>query len=268
MLYVSGCWSLKSYILAKLFYDVHKKIQLFVATRYANLSLLKGKKFASDYSSKKKNVKFFLDTIHDSKLIVDPSKMELKFDSLQNNKKPLKIVYFGRVVQYKGIQDALYAISKIKKQSTIKIEFAIIGHGNYLGVLKNLVKDLELNSCVKFIAPIAFGRELFDEISKHDLLIALPQREDTPRSAFDAMAAGLPILAYDTYYYKDLLHSGAIITTKWRDIDLLSKTLMKITKEKSSLIEKSKKAIAFSKTNTQKIWMEKRIKWTKEALNN
>ena len=34
--------------------------------------------------------------------------------------------------------------------------------------------------------------------------------EDTPRSAFDALASGLPVLGFDLYYYTDLVVSGAV----------------------------------------------------------
>lgn len=268
MLYEAGHMNFISYIRTKLFYDVHKFLQLITAIRYADLSLLKGKKFASDFAKIGKNVKYFFDTIHDNQYILSKDKIEAKIDSVRNKEKGLKIVYFGRISEYKGVQDAIEAISKIKDASGHEIELTIIGNGDYLPEIENLVAQLKMSDCVSISPPISFGKDLFDEISKHDILIALPQREDTPRSAFDAMAAGLSILAYDTDYYKELSESGAVITTKWRDIDLLANSLLEIAAKRDRLAEPCQNAVYYAKDHTQARWMDRRLKWTKEILCN
>ena len=72
-----------------------------------------------------------------------------------------------------------------------------------------------------------FGQEFFRHLYRYQLLLAAPLREDTPRSALDAMAAGIPYLAYDTYYYNQLLESGAGVVVPWRDEQAMADELIR-----------------------------------------
>jgi glycosyltransferase involved in cell wall biosynthesis len=73
-----------------------------------------------------------------------------------------------------------------------------------------------------------FGAEFFATLYRFHLLLAAPLRENTPRSVLDAMAAGIPYLAYDTYYYDQLLESGAGVVVLWLDEAAMTSALIRL----------------------------------------
>lgn len=267
MLLESGAFNKKQYFTTKLMHEPFQRLQVYLAAKYSDICLLKGKKFASDYRKVGKNIRYFLDAAHDDIHIIDRNALETRINEASEKSDRLDIVYFGRIVEYKGLQDALRALSQISTEERSGINFTIIGNGEYRTKLIELAQALDLKAQVTFKPPIPFGSDLFTELEKHDILLALPQREDTPRSALDAMAAGLPILSYDTYYYEELKSSGAVITTKWRDVDALATALCDLKKHRDRIPPLSRNAVSFAANNTQKIWLTKRVLWTKEIIH-
>ncbi len=77
------------------------------------------------------------------------------------------------------------------------------------------------------------------------------------------MARGIPILAFDTYYYRDLSVSGAVETVPWLSTDAFAAAIKRHCKDRrlATMIERG---IDFAKRNTQEIWLERRVKWTEE----
>lgn len=263
MRYINGEWSFRKYLTNRLIFDPIKLFQLNFSTKHAELSLLKGRKFASDYKQKGKNVHPFFDTAHNKKDIDLISTLTRP----EKNSNQLSLVYFGRAVKYKGIQDAINAIQIIKETSTNHVTLSIIGDGPYLGTLKNIVHESHLEDLVRFFPSIPYGKALFSKLMEFDYLIALPHSQDTPRSAFDAMACGLPIVAYDTYYYKELGESGAVLLSPWRDTEELANLLIDLSKNKSNQKILSEKARKYALDNTQDSWLKRRVSLTIEALN-
>jgi glycosyltransferase involved in cell wall biosynthesis len=142
----------------------------------------------------------------------------------------------------------------------------IIGSGNHKAKLEEIVKHQNLTEQVKFSEPINYGSLLFSELAKHDFLLAAPRSEDTPRSAFDSMACGLPILAYDTYYYKDLEKTGAVKTAMWLSVEGLASLVLETKRNISQHQLMITNGIEFAKNNTQMIWLEQRQCWQIEFL--
>jgi len=67
---------------------------------------------------------------------------------LNLNKKDFMLLFVGRLEKYKNIQFTLEALSKIKDKSDFR--YVIVGDGEYLLNLKNLVKKYDLESNVIF----------------------------------------------------------------------------------------------------------------------
>ena len=106
-----------------------------------------------------------------------------------------------------------------------------------------------------------------NELKKHDFLLAAPKSEDTPRSVFDAMACGLPIIAYDTYYYKDLETTGTVKTVPWLSEKAMADKIIELFHDPETVKEMIRKSKEFAENNTQDIWLQKRQEWTTTFLN-
>lgn len=78
----------------------------------------------------------------------------------------------------------------------------------------------------------------------------------------DAMAAGIPYLAFDTYYYQELLESEAGRTVPWLEVDAMAQAIVELERNREQLVNMVEHSIAYARANTQEIWLERRLAWT------
>ena len=272
MSYQTGKFSYKSYLLCQYVYNPLISLQLRFASRFCNLLMLKSQKLANDYSKGRAKVKNFYNTAHDLSIVLSESALAEKLQRWDNQINEIKCVYFGRVVGYKGIDDMILAVKKAAEKLRLagdvkKISLSIIGAGDSEASLKALVDQHDLHHIITFCGALNYGEELFSRLREYDFLLAAPNSEDTPRSVFDAMACGLPMIAYDTYYYKDLESTGTLKTVPWLSVDGLADGIVELSNDPEEVKLMIKKCRDFAVTNTQDIWLNKRLAWTKEFLS-
>ena len=264
--FVNGALSKKSYYLRKYFYDPFFSYQIKYAVKNCNLVMLKGRELKLDYGPDQQNVKDFLDVAFTQDDLISHTELTRKTKAFVSG--TLRLIYFGRLVRYKGVLDMIDSVVESRKRFNSCIELTIVGDGDDKPAISNAI---ERNGAGEFIflkEAVAYGPGLFDLIDKHDALLAAPQRQDTPRSIFDAMARGLGTIAYDTYYYKDLAISNAVLLSPWKDISKLAQTIHKFAIDLDARRRVANSAFYFAKSNTQDVWLEKRKNWVKEFLGS
>lgn len=272
MSYKTGKFSRKSYLLSQYVYNPLISLQIRFASRFCNLVMLKGQALADDYGKGRAHVKNFYNTAHDLSFVISEANLAKKITALDLPKKEIKLVYFGRVVEYKGIPDMIQATKMVAEKlknsgSKQDVSLTIIGAGTQETELKELVDQQQLQHLVIFKGAISYGEKLFDCLAGYDFLLAAPHSEDTPRSVFDAMACGLPMIAYDTYYYKDLSTTGTVKTVPWLSSDAMACAIIELANNPSEVKPMILACREFALNNTQKTWMDKRLAWTKEFLS-
>lgn len=110
--------------------------------------------------------------------------------------------YIGRLDPHKGIFD-LPIILKEVTQAFPKVKLAIAGYGpiSTTKKLKNMFKDLNLSSNVKFLGFLPHeknGKHPLYDLYKSIKLLLLPNQEGGwPLAVAEAMAAGVPVIAYN-----------------------------------------------------------------------
>ncbi len=271
MLYKTGKYSLKSYWLSRYIYNPLISLQIHFAVQYCDLLMLKSRALVRDYGRGKNKVKNFYDTAHDSSFVLSEQALEDKINASNDSKNTIRLVYFGRLVEYKGIDDMIEAtrivaeaLAREGKGRTVTLD--IIGAGHMEGRLRALVAHHKLENIVTFLGAVNYGRELADQLKTYDFLLAAPKSEDTPRSVFDAMACALPIIAYDTYYYVDLEDTGTVQTVAWLSPEAMADRVLVLANDCSAVHTMMRNARHFAVNNTQSIWMDRRLQWTKEFL--
>jgi glycosyltransferase involved in cell wall biosynthesis len=142
----------------------------------------------------------------------------------------------------------------------------IIGSGEEAEDLRALALRRGLADVVLFHAAVPFGPRLFEALYPMHLLLAAPLSEDTPRSALDAMAAGIPILAFSTGYYSDLEESGAVDLVPWPSVERLAERIAHYAARKRDLVPLARAGIEFARGNTQETWLRSRVDWTLELF--
>lgn len=272
MLYSQGGLSKKSYLLRRHVYDRFVDLQMRFASRYCSLLLLKGQSMVDDYGRGRAWVRNFYDTAHDLSFVLNDEQVTEKCAALEVRRDTIRLVYFGRFVEYKGIGDMIAVARQLSDSPALQgrtVSLTLIGSGAQYAELEALVALEGLGHIVRFKGPMEYGQALFSELYQYDFLLAAPWREDTPRSAFDAMACGLPILAYDSYYYRDLeQHTGAVRTCNWRSTTALAQLVL-ATKDDIGLQRRMiERGVRFARDNTQEVWLNRRHAWQLECLGD
>jgi glycosyltransferase involved in cell wall biosynthesis len=265
MSYRNGDWSRRGYLMCRYVYDVARSLQVRVAARYCSLVLLKGKKMAADFGRGRPNVKAFLDASHSEKNIIDRVSLERKVAALRDRSAPLRLVYFGRLTAYKGIDRCIRAVA-VARQAGANVTLDVIGGGDQAEALHSLARELNTEEFVTFHGPLPFNQDFFRVLYSFHLLLAAPLREDTPRSALDAMAAGIPFVAFDTYYYRELMESGAGRVVPWPDVEAMGKMLVDLAANREEVATMAENAVVFARSNTQEIWLERRSAGTMDSV--
>lgn len=161
------------------------------------------------------------------------------------------------------------AVCKARRISGRDFVLDLVGGGDDLARLRACLNELGAGEAIRFSEPLPYGQRLFAKIREADLMLATPLTEDTPRSAFDAMAAGLPILGFDIDYYVSLSkESQAVEVSPWPDVDAFAARIIALDRNRPRLERMSRAAVEFARANTQEIWIDRRIEWTLSLLDS
>jgi glycosyltransferase involved in cell wall biosynthesis len=263
----TGQWSLKSYVVCSLVYDPVRLAQIWAATRLSSLLLLKSASMVRDFGRGRPNVRNFWDTAHSLEQVIDAQALEGRLRRLEDRDRPISLIYFGRFVPYKGLKLMIEAVWKARCASGRSFVLDLVGSGDELPNLRAWVEELGAGAAIRFNAPLPYGPLLFSKIRQADLMLATPLSEDTPRSAFDAMASGLPILGFDIDYYLSLAaESRAVETSPWPDVDVFAQRIVSLDEDRDRLATMSRAGADFARANTQEIWLDRRVEWTLDLL--
>lgn len=105
----------------------------------------------------------------------------------------------GELIKRKNHETVLKALSQIKDKNFI---YLICGRGVLMEYLKNLTKQLGLESKVKFLG---FRKDIAEICKTADLFIFPSYQEGLPVALMEAMAAGLPVIASNVRGNRDLI---------------------------------------------------------------
>jgi glycosyltransferase involved in cell wall biosynthesis len=266
MNFLTGRWSRKSLLLCQGLYDPLRNLQLRLAARRCSLVLLKGRKLVDDFGAGRPQVKYFLDAAFSSAQLIPPDALARKLRTLEDARQPLELVYFGRLAAYKGIDRCIEALALARQRTAAPLRFHVIGSGEEAESLRALAARRGLEGVVEFRGALPFGPRLFEALYSMHLLLAAPLSEDTPRSALDAMASGIPILAFDTGYYSDLEASGAVDLVPWPSVERLAERIVHFAEDKRRLVPLARAGLEFARANTQETWLRSRVDWTLELF--
>jgi len=169
------------------------------------------------------------------RLGIDLDVFQNKETNTHKNNQIVNILFVGRLVEEKGIMDAYKAYKKIKSQISkgknkskkLKIKFTIIGNGP---LRKNLLKEVQHDKFNRSVTIVEKTYEEMPQVYKNADIFILPSKqmstweEQYGMVFLEAMAFGLPIVAYDTGVIQEIV-SNAGVLCKGNDIQSLARSL-------------------------------------------
>jgi len=156
----------------------------------------------------------------------------------------IKFLYFGRFINYKGIDLIIEAAFKLKKVSGVDFKIDLIGTGIEINNIKKQIKDYDLE---KFITVINFveKEELINFIDESDFVI-IPSKitkneyEAGPLSLVEAMARKKICIVSNSIGFIDFINKENAIIFESNSIDdLLNKMIeaLSLSNKKRKIIE-------------------------------
>ena len=267
MFYRTGRWSKRKYLTCKYVYDPMRDWLARAYVKHVDLMLFKELQQVEDYGKGADHVRLFLDPNFAEEHVVDGAVIQRKIAALSDDARPLRVLYFGRFVPYKGVDRMLDAVALARSRGA-NLTFDIMGSGEQHAALQAQVERLGLGNHVTFIPPREYGAAFFDVLRERDLLLACPLAGDTPRSTWDALASGLPTLAFDTPFYKSMAAiSKATIVTPWPDVEAFAAELLSLASNKRRLIPMVESAVETARQNSGATWLKRRVAWMDTLLS-
>jgi glycosyltransferase involved in cell wall biosynthesis len=81
------------------------------------------------------------------------------------------------------------------------------------------------------------------------------------------MARGLPVLAFDISYFRDLSQaSQAVVLARWPEPAALAERLEELAADPERLAAMARCGVVFARSNTQAVWLERRAAWMRDVM--
>jgi glycosyltransferase involved in cell wall biosynthesis len=265
MNYKLGLWSKRVYYTCKFLYDPLRSRMQHAYVKHLDMVLFKEVQQVEDFGHGAPHVRFFLDPNFSQDQVLSDSAVEARVSAL-TPERPLRVLYFGRFVTYKGVDKMLLAVASARAQGA-NLRFDLMGDGPERPALEAMVAQLGLSEIVSFIAPRPYGETFFQVLHEHDLLLACPLTGDTPRSTWDALASGMPVLAFDTPFYKSMgAFTGAVDVTPWPEVEPIARRLLSFAQDKAQLASRIRAGVKAARENSGSDWLKRRVAWVEELM--
>lgn len=156
------------------------------------------------------------------------------------------ILYVGRMEKHKGQVDILKTLSLLDKRLRKKIVLFLVGSGSVEGYVKKVAKEKNIHL---FHRRWVTTGELIKIYNCADLYLSLSRLEGFGLSVLEAMACGLPVIAWRTGAIGELVNGCGCVTEignydfikRWLEIIIedskIRKKLSKLSREKSLMYD-------------------------------
>jgi teichuronic acid biosynthesis glycosyltransferase TuaC len=130
------------------------------------------------------------------------------------------VLFVGRFVHLKGIQDLIQALARLKKRSKA-VRLVCIGHGPMERELHELAGRIGVSDCVLFTGPKE-NQEIGQWLGAADLLCLPSYSEGSPSVILEALSSGRPVVASAVGGIPDLIDDRCGILVPPRSPDRLA----------------------------------------------
>ena len=180
----------------------------------------------------------------------------------------VNILISGYIVQGKGQKEAILSIKELIDLGYNNVKLNIAGRGNqdYISELNGLVKNLKLDSNIKFLGYISNMKELRRNM---DIELVCSKKEAFGRVTVEAMMSMMPVIGSNTGGTKELIKDGfnGLLYEQGNYHDLANK-IKYLLENKDKIKEMGTNAYNFAKENfTAKKNADEIYKLYKEVLN-
>ena len=141
-----------------------------------------------------------------------------------------RLLYLARLDRAKGIYELIYSVKKLLSLN-YNVSLVVVGDGMEDEELKNLVKELNLSKNVFFEGAITDKQKIAEYYKSSDLFVLPSYHEGFPRTLYEAMIFGIPIVTTFVGGVSYLMKSD------FNCVEIQPKSVASITEKISKLLD-------------------------------
>lgn len=122
----------------------------------------------------------------------------------REKKDHIDLIYFGYLLELKGVQFILKALCKLKHDLGERVILTIIGEGDYKPKLVSLSKKMKIDDCIRWF-PFLPANQLQEKLSEADIFLLLSRSENYGIAVAEALATGIPCIVAKTTALREFL---------------------------------------------------------------
>jgi len=182
-------------------------------------------------------------------------------DSVRVRKVRNRLIYVGRLVPHKHVEDLLLAVQRLSKRFA-KLECLIVGDGVLRGKLEAMAKRLGIEKIVRFTGLIPEYRRVIAMMKSSEILVLPSTKEGFGLVVLEAMRCRTVPVVYRLPCYLDFSKSEVVFVPP-RDVEALADSIADLLKDRKKLQKMREKG--FRKAEKYD-WKSFCIKLEKELL--
>lgn len=184
---------------------------------------------------------------------------EAALEERRGEEGPLRLVAACRLEPLKGLGFLLRAMALLRGAGT-EVRLDIHGRGSERERLAGLIGRLGLESCVALHDPLPPGPGLRLVLEAHDAAVMPHLTHDFGRAFWDAMAAGLPVVAFRSVASEDTVRHGEDgLLAPMADVEGLAAALRALAEDREQRTKMARAARDRALLNTRTVWNRIRL---------
>jgi len=184
-------------------------------------------------ATKKNLVKTF--RLPKGKIEVCGSGIEVEpIDSARGKKVKNRIIYVGRLVPHKHVDELILAVDKLRKDIP-EVECKVVGDGILRGRLKGLVEELKLGDKVEFIGGLPSYEGVLSLIKTSEVLVLPSTKEGFGLVVLEAMRCRTVPVVYELQAYRDFSTVSEVVFVRPRDVGALARSIKGLLQNRKKL---------------------------------
>jgi glycosyltransferase involved in cell wall biosynthesis len=133
------------------------------------------------------------DIVHTTRPIIPLNEKDIISGRKYNLKEEINILFLGRVAYDKGVGELLEAI-RVLKHKGYSLKLTLVGSGEFMQDTISLVKEYQIKDVVSIEGAIFNAEKIKELYTSADLYVLPTYHEGFPRTLYEAMVFGTPII--------------------------------------------------------------------------
>lgn len=173
----------------------------------------------------------------------------------------IRLLNIGRLSPEKGVSYLIDGVYKMREKYGYDVTLTIVGSGMEESHLKEKIKKMGLNGCVKFLGYIPYNSEIINLYRNSDVFILPSLTEGVPKVILEALANGLPVIATSVGGIPEIIKDGENgILIPPADSEAIANAIHRLINNKNLIIDMIKKGLETIKEYTLEKQRERVIK--------